>query len=162
MPSLRFLIITSLGPSFRSHSTKKPFLKIIYNKEPSKKNREKLTLPPFLSTKCPHWFKPSLLSVRTHRKFQRIRCVLHQKVRTSASEEPPCPHNVRTGKPPLLPDSGRLFWIVPNKIYVLRSDHFPRKLFLKKKKMQYTSVPIWFEDFGWNWVWDYALDLTLG
>jgi len=29
------------------------------------------------------------LSVRTHHKFQKIRSILHQKVRTSASEEPP-------------------------------------------------------------------------
>jgi len=38
----------------------------------------------------------SSFSVRTHHKFRKIRSFLHQKVRTSASEEPPlvrkCPH----------------------------------------------------------------------
>jgi len=41
---------------------------------------------------------PPTLSVRTHHKFRKIRCLLNQKVRTSTSEEPlpflsaKCPH----------------------------------------------------------------------
>jgi len=46
------------------------------------------------------------LSVRIHLKFWKIRCFLHQKVRTSASKKlPPCPQNVRTRQPlPLTAD----------------------------------------------------------
>jgi len=45
----------------------------------SAQNREKLTLP-LLSAKCPHWLNPlAPLSVRTHRKFQKIRCILPKK-----------------------------------------------------------------------------------
>jgi len=46
---------------------------------------------------------PPLLSMRTQHKFRKVRCFLHQKVRTSASEGPPL---VRTGKPP---GCGRLY-----------------------------------------------------
>jgi len=46
-----------------------------------------------------------LLSVRIHHKFQKkIGVFLRQKVRTSASEEPPCPKNVCTGQTPLTAD----------------------------------------------------------
>jgi len=38
--------------------------------------------------------------------------LLHQKMQTSASEEPLCPKNVRTVQP-LSPDCGRLLWTVP-------------------------------------------------
>jgi len=37
-------------------------------------------------------------------------------VRTSSSEEPPCPQNVRNGQPPP-PDSGRLLWTAPYLFY---------------------------------------------
>jgi len=68
---------------------------------------------------CPQNVRTSLpptpLSVRTHHKFRKIRVFLHQKVRTSASEEPPppCPKNVRTGQTPSPSDCGRLLWTAP-------------------------------------------------
>jgi len=54
------------------------------------------------------------LTVRTHHKFRKIRSFLHQKVRTSASEDPlpPCPQNVHTRHNS--PGCGRLLWTAPN------------------------------------------------
>jgi len=50
--------------------------------------RTKLRNISSLSAKCPHWLNPPLF-VRTHHKFRKIRGILHQKVRKSASEKNP-------------------------------------------------------------------------
>jgi len=72
---------------------------------------KKLTLFP-LVCKMSALAQPSL-SVWTHHKFRKFRSFLHQKVRTSASEELPCSQNVGTGQTPLYRDCGRLLWTVP-------------------------------------------------
>jgi len=61
---------------------------------------------------------PSHLSVRTHYKFRKIRSFLHQKVRTSASEEPlPLVRkNVRTEQIPLTADVFYGHWTAPKGI----------------------------------------------
>jgi len=73
---------------------------------------EKIDLPPF--PPCPQNIRTvstplSPLSVRTHHKFQKIRIFLHQKVRTSASEDSPCPQNVCTGQIPFPLSAGVLY-----------------------------------------------------
>jgi len=66
---------------------------------------------------------PPALSVRAHHKFRKIRGLLHQKVRTSASEEHPsplsakCPHWTN----PLPPDCGRFLWTAP---YIFQAKMF--------------------------------------
>jgi len=89
----------------------KPFI-VISIKDVRTKSRKIDSLSP-LVRKCPHWHNPPTpLSVRTHRKFRKIRYLSHQKVRMSASEETPlsakCPHWTNL---PL--DYGRVLWTVP-------------------------------------------------
>jgi len=51
---------------------------------------------------------------RPHHKFRKILGLLHQKVRTSASEEPPLVRKMSAlNKLPLPPDCGRLLWTAP-------------------------------------------------
>jgi len=73
---------------------KRHFHKIVKNLSPSP-----------LFAKCLHCLKPLLpLSVRTHYKFRKLRSFLHQKMRTSTSEETfsLCTQNVRTRQTPWL------------------------------------------------------------
>jgi len=65
------------------------------------------------------------LSVRTHHRFRKIRSFLHQKVRTSASEEPLFPH-VRTGQSPYILSADVFYGqslIIHHKIVLSRLKH---------------------------------------
>jgi len=63
---------------------------------------------------CPHWLDPSLVRADTPYILKSSK-LLHQKVRTSASGEPPCPKNVRTEQTPLplTAEYGRILWTTP-------------------------------------------------
>jgi len=65
---------------------------------------KKLTLSPLCFKMSALAQAPPSLPVRTHHKFRNIRSFLHQKVRTSASKDPPLS---AMDNPP---ECGRLLW----------------------------------------------------